>query len=234
MILELSKSEVREAVAKLLSLTLAGKDEDEIQALMGLTSAQLEQVKKELISREAERLVSRDNEEIYAEYVLNQLTCVRDLLRIQKDFKGEKNASALVGAVRARSDIFDKIVDRGQDLGFISKAPERKHITGGVLVAEMSNSELRKAILTELQTVQTMMKEIGGGGRDLLDVSVGPIHRELPDDDTDLSGFRDRGKSAKARNTKVNPGKGRKFPVTKMRDPVTAPSLAESFEEGEE
>lgn len=223
MILELSKAEVREAVAKVLSLTLAGKDDEEIADLLGVTPAQLEQIKKEMLTKEAERLTVRDSEEIYADYVLQQLACIRDLVRLQKDFRESKNASALVGAIRARSEIIDKIVDRGQDLGFINKAPERKHITGGVLIAEMSNAELRKAIVTELQTVQTMMKEVGGGGKDLLEVSIGPLHRELPEPDTDLARFKEYDKCSKAKKMKVHT-KGRPSPFKEVREPEVNPA----------
>lgn len=223
MILELSKAEVREAVAKLLSFTLAGKDDDEIAELLGVTPDQLEQIKKEMLAQEAERLTSRDGEEIYADYVLQQLACIRDLVRLQRDFRESKNTSAMVGAIRARSEIIDKIVDRGQDLGFINKAPERKHITGGVLVAEMSNAELRKAIATELQAVQVMMKEVGGGGMDLLEVTAGPLHRELPELDPDLSRFKDYDKKSKARKHK-RACKGRPSPVKEVRDPEVSPA----------
>jgi len=224
MILELSKAELREAVAKILSLTLSGKDEEEIAGLMSLTPAQFEQVKKEMLSREAERLVSRDNEEIYADYVLQQLSCIRDLIKIQRDFTGEKNTSAMVGAIRARSDIVDKIVDRGQDLGFIHKAPDRRHITGGLVIAEMSNTDLRKAILGELQTVQSMMKDVGGGGKDLLELTAGPLHREMPPDgDLDLSRFKSRDKSSKSRKSRVTQG-GRIRPRVRLREPETDPA----------
>lgn len=232
MILELSKAEIREAVAKAMSLTLAGKDDDEIAELMGLTPAQLEQVRKELLAKEADRLISRGSEEIYADYVLQQLACIRDLVRLQRDFRESKNTSAMVGAIRARSEIIDKIVDRGQDLGFINKVPERKHITGGILVAEMSNAELRKAIVTELQTVQAMMKEVGGGGKGLLEISSGPLHREMPPLDPDISRFKEYDKSSKAKKGKVYSG-GRPSPFKEVRDPDVNPASPVMKEESE-
>jgi len=181
MILGLSGEGLREALAKALALLSSGVTDEMAAEQMGLSLAEFAKVKEELLAKEAERLRGQTTEEVYAGYVINQLACINDLLAVQKDFSGSKQASAVVGAIRARSEILDKIVTRGQEFGFVEKEPSRTHITGGLLVAEMSNTDLKQAIMKQAGQLDQLM-EVAGKDCDLMELEPGPLHRKaLPE-----------------------------------------------------
>jgi hypothetical protein len=65
----------------------------------------------------------------------------------------------VVAAVKARTEIFDSIIRRGQEFGIIEKIADKKQIIGGVLVANMDNPMLRQLLQKELQNMaQTQVR----------------------------------------------------------------------------
>jgi hypothetical protein len=102
-----------------------------------------------------------------------QKACISALDEITDQF-AMNQLSAKVGAIRAKSDIVDKIVKFGQDIGLIDRRPEERRILAGVMVADMSNKQLRGMITSELANLDKMVKTFGEAG--ILDMNPGALH----------------------------------------------------------
>jgi hypothetical protein len=178
--------ELRGTCAKLRVALEQGKTHEEIAEEMALPWADFLELLSKFYALDAEDIRGKTTEQVYTDYVLAQGRNIRDLTLIIGEYRGEKNANALVGAIRARSDIFDKIFERGQELGFIAKRPETK-LVAGLVVHQLSDAELRDKIVGELGALENLMGKYGtsdGKALDavpgIIDVSTGPIHRPAP------------------------------------------------------
>jgi len=174
----LTAEEEREATARLMSLLMGGSTDDDARMIMGLTVAQYEQLKAKLFEDEAEKIRQKPSEHVYIEYMVNQLSCVKDLGKMVDAFRKTKQYNAMVGAVKARSEIYDKLIKKGQELGLIAKEPERQEIIGGQTVINLTNVELKKTIVAEIQGINRLMKAYGEGS--ILDLEPGELHRSMP------------------------------------------------------
>jgi len=180
----LDPAQLREAVARGLALMSLGHDDEEAAELMQLSPGDWAELKEQVIESEGVRLRGRTDEEVYVEYVTRQTGIVNDLVTVQNRIMNDKDGGpyqVAVGCLKARSEIYDKILKTGQQLGFIRKEPDRKEIGAVVAVLNMSDPELRAEIADSLSGLNELMTRFGGGG-DILDVDCGPTHRALPSD----------------------------------------------------
>lgn len=191
--------ELKKLVAQLLALYAEGCNDDEAVVLMGLSPMRFMKIKKALYDFEAERLAATPTEHTYVEYVLNQIGCIKDLTDLLKEAKKQNNSNAGVGAIRARSDIYDKIIRTGQEFGILEKKPEEKRVIAGILVAQLSNDQLRQAITGAIGNLNEMVATFGD--LDLTQLTAGKLHYELPESTGPA------GKTNRARTSKVSKGR---------------------------
>lgn len=170
--------DLRMRLAELRSHLAMGKSDEQIAEEMSLGVESYISLKRELMRQETIRIQTASAEEIYIEYSLRQGQLIRELSDMVGTFTKNSNYNALVGAVRAKSDILDKIIKTGQDMGILVKAPERKMILQGVVVAEMGNNQLRKMIAGELQSLATIVSRFGD--KDLFGAPLPGDDQEMP------------------------------------------------------
>lgn len=163
---------------RLMELLGSGLEDHEVRERMGLTADEYSKMRREAFQFEAEKVRRKSNEEIYVEYVINQARCIKDLADVAKEFEKRKNHAALVSAIRARSEIHDKIIKLGQEFGIVTKTPEQTEHTVKMLVANLATPELKDLVRSELRNLGALSKELSDGG--ILDVMPGKIHRSLP------------------------------------------------------
>jgi len=171
--LERLSDEARYSLA--MMLLGEGKGEEEVAKACGVGEAEWAKFRKDCFEWAAEGVRGKSAGEVFVEYMLNQKRCIKDLEVMAQRFDNAKHYSALVGSVKTRSDIFDKIIKMGQDLGLLEKRPERKEIVAGVLVAKMDDQQLRDVILGELRNLDELMGVARGG---LMELSEPVLHRE--------------------------------------------------------
>lgn len=170
----------RAMCAKLRVYLTEFDDHDDIAVEMGLSWADFEKLLEKYYAAEVESLREQSTERVYIDYVQNQRQNIADLTKLLGAFDETKQHSAMVNAVKARADILDKIIAKGQEFGFIDKKPEAK-IVAGVVVDKLSTNELRSAITGELQHLDKLMTKFGGGEvPPIIDVEPGQIHKETP------------------------------------------------------
>lgn len=175
MALHLSKEALRAALAKLRSFMSEGLEHDEIALALGVSLTEYHELLKRFYEEESDVVRNKTTEEVYVDYVIQQNRNIRDLTNILSEFDDAKQPAAAVGAIRARSDILDKIIAKGQEFGFIEKKPERK-LVAGVLITNLSTPELRKKIAGELGTLERLMEQYGDAPS-IGEIDPGPLHR---------------------------------------------------------
>lgn len=211
--MKLTKKELMEVAATLFSLISDGYDDSEIMSEMGLTALELTQLKAKMFDLKSEELRTKPIEHTYVEYMLNQLHNVHDLTVMIGEYKESKQANAIVGAVRARAEIYDKMLAKGQDCGLIKKVAERKEIVAGVLIGDLSNEQLRKMVVKELGGLKALAGKYGDTEFMALPAPIDLHHGpSLKDEMPTKKKKKKKGKRVKAKTSKVSGGRVRTLP----------------------
>jgi hypothetical protein len=182
--LKLTHREVLEAIAKIYGLLADGKKDDEIIVEMGISAEDYKALKAAMFDSKADEVRTRPIEHVYVDYILKQTENIKDLTAMISDWKNTKQYTAMVGAVRARSEIYDKMISVGQDCGIIHKQADRKEIMAGLIIADLTNKQLKQAITKELDGLNVLMKRYGDA--DIMAIDAGTLHhgealKELPE-----------------------------------------------------
>lgn len=148
----------------------------EVREDLALNEEDFRAVLVHMFDAKAEEVRNRPTEHVYVQYIIDQCKNIADLTKLIAEFKTTRQHSSMVSAIKARSDIQDKIIDRGQQFGVIASSPERPgQLVAGIVIAELTNEELKKTILRELKQAQKMMDDFGDVN--FIDVPVTEIHR---------------------------------------------------------
>jgi hypothetical protein len=153
--------ETRRRIAELQAHLGEGKDDLQIAEEMSLKTAEYNELKREMYTWETTDLNAKPMEEVYINYVLHQKQCIKDLDGMIREFRRTNQYNAMVGAVRAKSDILDKIIAKGQEFSILEKAPEKKQVIAGLMVANLDNEQLRAFITRELVGIDSLTKRYG-------------------------------------------------------------------------
>lgn len=139
------------------SLISAGYEDDQIAEETGWDYEKIRAVRGVLYSVEERSVVGRRAEEVYVDYVARSRAHLRQLQELLDTLKGSNQGSAAVGAVKAKQDILDRIIARGQEMGFIDKRPERKE----VVLARLDDRALIERLGVELAALRTLATRYG-------------------------------------------------------------------------
>lgn len=132
-----------------------------IAELMDLETADYNALKAEMYAQDKAHISGQTAEDVFIDYRIRQEGVIRDLDTVAKNDKTP--AAAVVGALRAKSDIIDKVILRGQEFGLIDKVPEKKMVVAGVLVASLPMNDLRSMILKQTKGLESLLKKYGDG-----------------------------------------------------------------------
>lgn len=217
--MKLTKEQLKEAIATLYNGLSEGMTDKEVFEEMGITAEDYKALKISMLEGKAEELRSKPHEHTYVEYLISQSANIRDLTSIIDKMDSKEQYASMVGAVRARADILDRLIEKGQAFGLIHKKAERKEIVAGVVVSELSDPQLKKLILGELSMLNDLRKQFGEKNFSKIEVPdelhTGPALVEEPKSKEDVGVFKkeDLPKTNKAKTSKIS--KGRK----KIRKP---------------
>jgi hypothetical protein len=171
----LSKAEKLEAAATVYEMMLAGESDDRIMSSLGMSVELFREAKKFMLEQRASEVRGKPREHVYVEYTIEQRSNIRALDTLIDKLDGLKQSNALVGAIRLRTDLVDRILERGFDLGIVRKTAEQHELIGGLAVAQMSAEDLRKAISDVTgRTADLMLKS---GDVDIMAIETGELHR---------------------------------------------------------
>lgn len=104
-----------------------------------------------------------DSRSIFASYREQQLQIAAELEDISEIFRGSKQFSALVSALRTRADVLDRIIKIGQELGVIHKTPKQVEVSGTVDITQLNATELRVHITQQIEEINRLLIPVDGG-----------------------------------------------------------------------
>jgi len=168
-------AEVKILVALFMIHLAQGKSDVQIIEEMGLQGIkEYNQLKAWMYEQEVPANTNMPPEQLFIDYKLAQDGCIKALNDVIELFKETRQGNALVGAVRAKSDLLDKIVKRGNELGVLEKGKGRHAptIIGGIDISNMTEIDIAIRIKRELKELDSIV------GDNIIDVT--PDDAELP------------------------------------------------------
>lgn len=153
-----------------------GLSDREARKALNLSEAEYAALRRELVEREKMTLTKRTASDVYVDYCVGQRACLSQLQVMVETLKGANQPAAALGALKAMSDIHDRIVKVGQDLGIVDKrAAESRSVN---LHVDATVDEIRASVAKEIKATEKLMRDFGGG--DFAAVQVPVIHRPDP------------------------------------------------------
>lgn len=158
--MKIARKEQLERLSTFFSLLIEGVELEEISFKMGLSPSQIVELKNKLIDLKTEEVRNKPVEHVYVEYMLEQMKNMYDLTKLIKKYDGDhRSMSAVVGAIRVRSEISDKILQRGQDCGLIKKTPQQSENKHAILIAGLNSLELADKIKEQWRSLANLVSK---------------------------------------------------------------------------
>lgn len=132
--------------------------DEQILAETGWSLQRFMAVKRFVADQDQKLFAETDPAQIFATYEQRQLQCARELEDLAEIFRESRQFSAMVNALRTRSDIIDRIVKMGQELGLITRAAKKVEVEARVDVSQLSIEELRVHVSQEFQELQDLLQ----------------------------------------------------------------------------
>lgn len=212
--MRLTKKQLKEAIETIYAGLCDDRTDKDMMTAMGLSAEEFQDLKAQMFDKKADAIREKPNEHIFVEYLINQTGNIQALTDMIAEFKTSKQYNAMVGAVKARADIYDRLIAKGQEFGLIDKRPERKEIVAGLLVADLSNQQLKVEMTRALDGLNKLQKRFGDG--DLLALpKAESLHRgpalEAESESAPIL-VKPTHKKSKVTKSKVRKGRKRKAP----------------------
>ena len=180
-VLGLSREEAKLAAELIWDRLKRGHEDEEIMADIGLDEVSYNELRNMAVMVAADEYRGRNVEETFVEYLVAQRQCLTDLSKLSTALMGTDKdgntkvvqAAAYVSAVRARSEIHDKVLKFGQDLGMV-KANADGSIAPGLNVGELSSKELKALVTREVAQLDKLTAMFGDGN--IKDVELGDLY----------------------------------------------------------
>ena len=172
--MKLTKEQLSEIITTIYARMAEGMLDDEIMIDTGLPVDEYKKLKAAMFDAKADEVRARPTEHVYVQYMIDQAQNVKALTGMIDEFKNSKQYNAMVGAIKARSDIYDKLIEKGQTFGLIHQEPNKSLSLSGHIVADMTNKQLKTMITGELEVLSKLMRRYGD--KSILDVSPGTLH----------------------------------------------------------
>lgn len=178
----MNKVELAEAAKLLYHELVHGDDPDDIADIYGWDEETYKKIQKAMLTSRAEEIRAKPSDHVYVNYIIEQQRNQQDLTDLINNLDKKRQYNMVLGAIRLRSEITDKILERGFEFGMIQRQGQGGlgsgntfNIIGGVDVNVMTAPQLTKAITSQLDELQSYMERFGDG-KNILELSPGALH----------------------------------------------------------
>lgn len=151
-----SKARMRRRLAELRVKIAEGKTDEEIAEEIGVEFPVLDELKSEIYNQDRAAVESADPVSIFIRYCLQQEGIIFELNKVIKKFMDTNQGSAIVGAIKEKSQIYDRVIKMGQDLGLIIRAGADFELPADML-AGRDPDEIRELIQGELDSINELL-----------------------------------------------------------------------------
>jgi len=137
---------------EILSLHLDGKSVEEIAIDLGFTEGYVEMLLTRTLDQLAEYYSKPSTPQTFVRYASFQMRIISQLQHVYNKFLGSedpKGKSAIVGALKAQSDVYDKIIEKGLSFGIIQRT-DKKSIEEQLHATSIERREVLKVQIKEL------------------------------------------------------------------------------------
>lgn len=152
-----------------------GKTRIEICEYIGIDpgSPRFEILQDRFYERAETQIKSKSPYKLFSEYIEKQSVIIQDLEGMKRSYevapgaksegkgRGYSQGQAYVAACKTQSDILDKIIKTGQDLGIIVKTPEKIELVNGRDPRDMSQDELTKELESHMAELSILTQKAG-------------------------------------------------------------------------
>lgn len=161
-----------------MELRERGEDLDTIMTRLRLTKAEFVIFENVCHDEEAFLLKNKSAGAIFVNYMLDQKHLLSDLKDVHREFKKNKQTAGAVSAIRLRSEILDKILNMGQELGVIVRTAKKQEIELQMTIEHLETHEIKALIVDDIKGLMRMVEQYGD--QNILDIKVPELHRQLP------------------------------------------------------
>jgi hypothetical protein len=170
----MTKAELLELSETIYDRLVAGDSPKDIKDLYGLDDETYARARKLALETRAHDVRDKSRELVFVEYCIAQERNIEDINRFLRELDSARQYNAVVGAIRLRADLVDRMIQRGMDFGVIRREPERREVVAGLVVTEMSSDDLKKAIMGQINKMNDMISRFGDD--DIGKLSTGALH----------------------------------------------------------
>lgn len=158
-IAQLPSEEFSALLASLRICIANDNTEEEIMKELDLSPINLSTLKKKLADVDGGEITGQAPIEIFLEYILRQKRIIKDLDAIHTRAIGANpvQGQVAIGACKAKSDILDRIIDRGQSLGVYDKKPAELKLLGDLNLDDMDLGELKDQVHKEMEEIKLIV-----------------------------------------------------------------------------
>lgn len=151
------RREVDLLVSSIRDGIIEGKSDTAIAEELSLSQHEFRRLKTRLYEQMVDGLASKTAEIQYADYRLEQERCLRELDTMIGSFRRTRQYNAMVGAVRAKSQILGDMHKTGINMGVIKQEASFDREVAGVRISELDNADLRKMIAETLGDIKRII-----------------------------------------------------------------------------
>lgn len=158
-----------------------GMNREEIMVVMGLREDQVAAIEKRLLANDGQKQLAMTTAHRYYVYSLQQEQCLRDLdYFVEETYRSIKNwnraaklygspgvarkilgaapsSQAAVIAIKAKSEILERTIKTGQDMGVIQKRAKEIRVSGQLNLAAMPTEQLRRTLQKKLSQFEELV-----------------------------------------------------------------------------
>lgn len=168
----------KKLLARIQAAVAAGEEEADVIEELGLTREQYDVVRQDYYRQHEVGLQSKLRpEHAFIDWLVYHRALIRELndfIKAQQvavasgsQAEGQPQTVRLVdmdpkahlGAIKLKSEIYEKMIDRGQNLGLIKKATDTKLV--GVVVSELDDKAFMELIVKEISEFERVMRVYG-------------------------------------------------------------------------
>lgn len=156
-----------------------GSPESDVMDVLGLDPETYNKFRTLLLDRKTDEIRKRPVEHVFVEYLIQQMGNIGELTKVISDATKDKSHNSRIAAIRVRAELYDRVLDRGKELGMFKLRPDGALNRGmsGIdesMLAELSVSEIKIKFASAVRETVKMMKEFGE--HTILESSPGELH----------------------------------------------------------